>query len=166
MKTAVIAVAIFRIPVLFGQRLPRYAGLVGSGFPLQGGYMKFTKLLFGLVFTAVLGIGSQAVAVDAEDTLILGSIRNVTAGIGGTLVVVSDAVTLRERRGVDYNLGKLSIHIAAGVPTACLQIALAAAPGHRFVVRVRENAFTSVRPSITDKLLVAAADMKSCSWAD
>lgn len=126
--------------------------------------MKAMKASVGLFCIMALGLSGQAKAVDAEDVLILSSITNIGSGTGG-LAVAADQVTLRERRGVDYALGRLTVQLTAGVPASCLDIALAAAPDHRMVVRVRENAFVPAGTSIREKLVVPAADVKACGWA-
>ncbi len=109
-------------------------------------------------------LSSGAFAVDAEDVLILQSVRAVTAGVNGNMIVNADKITLRERQNREYDYSKYSAVLTAPYPTKCGDYALAAADKGRMTIRVREGALGRGAVPVGDRLVIAGADLQACSW--
>ena len=107
---------------------------------------------------------SGVFAADMEDVLILQSVRAVTAGVNGNMIVNADKITLRERQNREYDYSKYAMTLTAPYPSKCGDFALVAAEKGRMVVRVREGVLGRGAVPVGDRLVISGNDLQACSW--
>jgi hypothetical protein len=115
-------------------------------------------------FVLLVGLAKTGQAVDIEGVIVATGVNHVTVGVGETLVLNADKVTLRQADGQLADFGKFTVQVVNGAKTTgCVDFALKATETGRVSIRVKNLSVGSAAIA-SDRIMVPAGGLAACTF--